>query len=44
VRDAPLGKLRGDTADFLDRPADQERCVGRGRGRVFLSNGPVLAR
>src|SRR6476620_5105859 len=31
VRDAPLGKLRGDTADFLDRPADQERRFGRDR-------------
>ena len=42
VRDAPLSKLDGDAADFLDRPADQERCFGR--GRVFLSDGPVLAR
>jgi hypothetical protein len=24
VRDPPLGKLHGDAADFLDRPADQE--------------------
>jgi hypothetical protein len=23
--DSPLGELDGDTADFLDRPADQER-------------------
>jgi hypothetical protein len=44
VRDPPLGKLHGDAADFLDRPADQERCFGRDRGRVFLSNGPALAR
>ena len=42
VRDAPLSKLDGDAADFLDRPADQERCFCR--GRVFLSDGPVLAR
>ena len=44
MRDAPLGELRGDAADFLDRPADQEGCLGRGRGRIFLSNGPLLAR
>jgi hypothetical protein len=44
VRDASLGQLHGDAPDFLDRPADQERCFGRGRGRVFLSDGPVLAR
>ena len=44
VRDAPLCKLQGDAADFLDRPADQERCFGRGRGRVFLSDSPALAR
>ena len=44
VRDAPLGKLRGDTADFLDRPADQERRFGRDRSFVFLSDRPVLAR
>ena len=24
--DAPLGEPDGDAADFLDRPADQERC------------------
>ena len=42
VRDAPLSKLDGNAADFLDRPADQERCFGR--GRVFLSDGPLLAR
>jgi hypothetical protein len=34
--DAPLSKLAGDAADFLDRPADQERLVRR-RGSVFLS-------
>jgi hypothetical protein len=44
VRDAPLSKLHGDPADFLDRPADQERCFGRDRGRAFLSDGAVLAR
>ena len=44
VRDAPLGKLRGDAADFLDGPADQERGFGRDRRRVFLSDGLVLAR
>src|SRR5215470_2106432 len=44
VRDAPLGKLRGDTADFLDRPADQERRFGRDRSFVFLSDRPALAR
>jgi hypothetical protein len=37
-RDAPLGKLHGGAADFLDRPADQERCFCH----VFL--GRVLAR
>ena len=44
ARDAPLGKLHGDAPDFLDRPANQERCFGRGRGRVFLSTGAALAR
>ena len=44
VRDAPLSELRGDTADFLDRPADQERRFGRDRSFVFLSDRPVLAR
>ena len=44
VRDAPLGKLHGEASDFLDRPADQERCFGRDHGRVFLGDGPVLAR
>jgi hypothetical protein len=32
-------KSDGDAADFLDRPADQERRFGRGCGRVFLSTG-----
>jgi len=44
VRDAPLCKLQGDAADFLDRPADQERRFGRDRSFVFLSDRPVLAR
>ena len=44
VRDAPIGKFDGDAADFLDRPADQERWLGRDRGLVFLSDSPVLAR
>jgi hypothetical protein len=42
-RDAPLGRLGGDATDFLDRPADQERCLVR-RRRVFLSAGSALAR
>ncbi|MGC1582802.1 MAG: hypothetical protein WA766_15040, partial [Candidatus Acidiferrales bacterium] len=33
--DAPLSKLDGDAADFLDRPADQE-CLVRRRRSVFL--------
>jgi hypothetical protein len=37
-RDAPLSELDSDAADFLDRPADQERCLVRRRG-VFLSAG-----
>ena len=42
--DAPLCQLHGDAADFLDRPADEDRLrVGR-RGRVFLSEGTALAR
>jgi len=36
--------MRRDTADFLDRPADQERRFGRDRSFVFLSDRPVLAR
>jgi hypothetical protein len=39
-----LSELDSDAADFLDRPADQERCFGRDHGRVFLGDGPVLAR
>ena len=39
--DAPLRELYGDAADFLDRPADQERLVEA--GLVFLG-GPTLAR
>ena len=42
-RDAPLSELDSDAADFLDRPADQERCLVR-RRRVFLSAGSALAR
>src|SRR6516225_6855992 len=42
-RDAPLSELDSDAADFLDRPADQERCLVRRRG-VFLSAGSALAR
>jgi len=33
-RDAPLSELDSDATDFLDRPADQERCLER-RRRVF---------
>ncbi len=42
-RDAPLSELDSDATDFLDRPADQERCLER-RRRVFLSAGSALAR
>jgi len=42
-RDAPLSELDSDTTDFLDRPADQERCLVR-RRRVLLSAGSALAR
>src|SRR6185437_5436876 len=42
-RDAPLSELDSDATDFLDRPADQERCLVR-RRRVFLSAGSALAR
>ena len=42
-RDAPLSELDSDATDFLDRPADQERCLVLGR-RVFLSAGSTLAR
>jgi hypothetical protein len=37
--DAPLCKLDDDAADFLDRPADQERCLGR-RRRVPIVKVP----
>ena len=39
--DAPLRELEGDTTDFLDRPADQERRLIDRRGNVFL--GPTTA-
>lgn len=35
--DAPLGEFDGDTADLLDRPADQDRLFVRSLGSVFLS-------
>jgi hypothetical protein len=34
--DAALRELEGDTTDFLDRPADQERRLIDRRGNVFL--------
>ena len=34
--DPPLCELHGDATDFLDRPADEERGLGGGRGSVFL--------
>jgi hypothetical protein len=43
-RDAPLSELDSDATDFLDRPADQERCLVCRRGGVFLSAGSALAR
>src|SRR4029079_16710470 len=43
-RDAPLSELDSDGTDFLDRPADQERCLVCRRGGVFLSAGSALAR
>src|SRR6201998_4641036 len=43
-RDAPLSELDSDATDFLNRPADQERCLARRRGGVFLSAGSALAR
>ena len=43
-RDAPLSELDSDATDFLDRPADQERCLVRRRGGVFLGAGSALAR
>jgi hypothetical protein len=39
--DAALSELHGDAADFLDRPADEERLFVT-RGSVFLS-GKALA-
>ena len=39
---AALCEFHGDAADFLDRPADQERCAVR-RGIVFLGGGTTLA-
>ena len=39
--DAALHELEGDTTDFLDRPADQERRLIDRRGNVFL--GPTAA-
>jgi len=40
---AALCKLHGDAADFLRRPADQDRRFAGRRGSVFLS-GTALAR
>lgn len=40
--DAPLCELQGEAADFLDRPADQERLMVASRGIVFLG-GSALA-
>jgi len=40
--DAALSEFDGDAADFLHRPADQDRLLVRGRGSVFLS-GTALA-
>src|ERR1700733_8097237 len=39
--DAAVRELEGDTTDFLDRPADQERRLIDRRGNVFL--GPTAA-
>ena len=39
--DAALRELEGDTTDFLDRPADQERRLIDRHGNVFL--GPTAA-
>jgi len=41
--DAPLRELHGDAADFLDRPADQERLIVGRRDNVFLGGGAALA-
>ena len=43
-RDAPLSELDSDAPDFLNRPTNQERCLVRRRGGVFLSAGSALAR
>ena len=42
-RDAPLSELDSDATDFLDRPADHERCLVCRRGGVFLGAGSALA-
>src|SRR5450756_1437437 len=42
--DAPLCKLDDDAADFLDRPADQERRFVRRRSIIFLGGDVILAR
>ena len=42
--DAPLCKLDDDAANFLDRPADQERCLFRRRSIIFLGGDVILAR
>ena len=42
--DAPLCKLDDDAADFLDRPADQERRFVRRRSIIFLGDDVILAR
>src|ERR1019366_8461669 len=42
--DAPLCKLDDDAADFLDRPADQERRFVRRRSIIFLGGDVILVR
>ena len=42
-RDAPLSELDSDATDFLDRPADHERCLVCRRGGVFLGAESALA-
>jgi hypothetical protein len=42
-RDAPLSELDSDATDFLDRPADHERCLVCRRGGVFLGADSALA-
>src|SRR5665647_2039768 len=42
--DAPLCKLDDDAADFLNRPADQERCFVRRRNIIFFCGDVILAR